>query len=158
MSKGEENGAPQKKNRTNLLLAIVAVLALIGIAISVYTLFFNNAAPVTEDEEETVEIAGPYRQFGPLDFTVNLADSGQRNYLKVTVALAFEERGLAGELEERKAQVRDLIIDVLRSKAVADVNHSEGTNQLREELIVEINSIISAGEIREIYFTDFLVQ
>ncbi|EEG76518.1 flagellar basal body-associated FliL family protein [Dethiobacter alkaliphilus] len=159
MSKAEENSAPKKGSRTNLLLAIVAVLALMGVVISVYALLADREEPLfgggAQAEEE---VAGPFRQFGPLDFTVNLSDSGQRNYLKATITLAYEERRLAGELEERKAQIRDLIINTMRSKAVNDVSDGDGTEKLRGELIEEVNSVLSGGEIVEIYFTDFLVQ
>ena len=157
MSNAEENSAPVKKSRTSLLLVVVAVLALIGVALSVYTLFFSDDA-VANDEPQLVEVAGPYRQFGPMDFTVNLAESGQRSYLKATVTLAFEERSLENELEERRAQIRDMIIEILRSKEVAEVSHGVGTEQLRSEMIAELNPILSEGEIIEIYFTDFLVQ
>lgn len=152
-------GSPvEKKKRkfSSLILGAVAVLAVMGISISLYTLFMSKENTPAPEPAATVE--GPYLIYGPHDFTVNLSDDGQRRYLKVTMALGYEEKKLLKELEQRSVQIRDLIIEVLRNRSADDVENGKGTTALRTDLIAEINEILSKGTIKEIYFTDFLVQ
>lgn len=145
-----------KKSKTTLLLIVVAVLALVGTGVSLYTLLSSNGNAASGPPAATVQ--GPYQIFGPQDFTVNLADEGQRRYLKATIALGYVDKGLAKELEQRKEQIRSLVIEVLRSRSAADLADSDGTQTLRIQLIEEINAALSKGKIEEIYFTDLLVQ
>ncbi|RJX27858.1 MAG: hypothetical protein C4554_03625 [Dethiobacter sp.] len=94
----------------------------------------------------------------PMDFTVNLADAGQRRYLKATVELGYSSKGLTKEIEKNAAEIRDLIIELFRSRTVSEINASEGTNGLRMELKAELNERLKSGEILEIYFTEFIIQ
>ena len=149
----------RKTSTTNLLLAVVAVLALLGVGMGVYNFVgVRDDLALPTGSANRGEPAALYREHGPQDFTVNLADSDQRRYLKVTVTLAFEEKRLAKELEQRNAQIRDLIISCLRRNTARDVEAEEGTQRLREAMIRELNAALTNGEIRDIYFTDFLVQ
>lgn len=168
MTKPQENGTgkkdrpPGKKRWLLVLLAAVAVIAMV-IAVSglVSAIYLREAGSRSTEAGEAPkrESAGrPYRMYGPQDFTVNLADTAQRRYLKVTVTLAYEEKALAKELEQRKAQVRDVIIDILRSRTVDDIFDIEGTEKLRGDIIDRLNGILNGGAIREVYFTDFLIQ
>lgn len=146
----------KKSKKLTILLAVVAVVAIMGTGISLYTFFMNREqAP---DSKPAAAVDAPYKIFGPLDFTVNLADDQQRRYLKVTMALGYEDKGVAKELEQRSAQVRDLILEVLRNRSADEVSNGKGTSALRDDLLLEINANLSRGEVKEIYFTDFLVQ
>jgi flagellar basal body-associated protein FliL len=149
-------GEKKKRKFSSLILGAVAVLAVMGISISLYTFFMSKENTPAPETAATVD--GPYLIYGPQDFTVNLSDGAQRRYLKVTMALGYEEKKLAKELEQRSVQIRDLIIEVLRNRSADDVENGKGTTALRTDLIAKINEILSKGTIKEIYFTDFLVQ
>ncbi|MDW7651484.1 MAG: flagellar basal body-associated FliL family protein [Bacillota bacterium] len=151
----------RKLSKTHLLLALVAVLALLGVSIGVYNVAATNEGlnlKLPGRSADRSEAPPLYKLYGPQDFTVNLSDNDQRRYLKATVTLAFENKKLAKELDQRSAQIRDLIIEVLRGNTAADVADESGTQALRETLIQELNDTLVNGEIKDIYFTDFLVQ
>lgn len=92
------------------------------------------------------------------EFTVNLIDPGMKRYLRVRMTFAyFPNKSLVKELGEREAEVRDSIIGVLRSKTVADLT-ADSTEKLRAELISAINGVLTAGEIQDLYFIEFVIQ
>ncbi len=95
---------------------------------------------------------------GPQDFTVNMSDRAQRRYLKATIALGYADEKMSSELEQRSVQIRDVVIKVLRSFSTEDMATVEGVARLRAELIKNLNTLLTSGEIKEIYFTDLLVQ
>ena len=101
---------------------------------------------------------GYYELFGPEGFTVNLNDANQRRYLKTGVVIAYQEGRLLEELEKRQPQLRDLTITVLRRWTAADLAEEESLEKLRTELMGEINSVLTSGEVKDIYFTEFIVQ
>jgi flagellar protein FliL len=93
-------------------------------------------------------------------FVVNLADKPKGRYLKVTLALVtkksiesrFEKDALA------LASVQDRIITVLTSKTVDDLLTADGKFLLKQELTLQINSILGDGSVQDIYFADFIIQ
>jgi len=151
----EKKDKQPAKNTKKLLLTVVMVLALLGGGLGLYTFFVqgDQGAGVNLPVEEE-----PLLIHGPQDFTVNLSDREQRRYLKATIALGYAEERMAEELEQRSVQIRDMIIKVLRSFSTEDVATGEGIARLRAELIENLNNLLTSGEIKEIYFTDLLVQ
>ena len=101
---------------------------------------------------------GYYELFGPEGFTVNLNDRSQRRYLKTGVVIAYQEKNLLKELESRQSQLRDLTITVLRRWSATDLAEEEGIEKLRTELLSETNAVLTSGEAKDIYFTEFIVQ
>lgn len=152
-SEKKEKQAGKKKNKL-LLPAVLAVLLLAG-GFGAYTFFLGSDQATADSSPATEE---PLLIHGPQDFTVNLSDREQRRYLKATIALGYAEERMAEELEQRSVQIRDMIIKVLRSFSTEDVATGEGIARLRAELIENLNNLLTSGEIKEIYFTDLLVQ
>jgi flagellar basal body-associated protein FliL len=154
----------KKGGLKKLLIVLVIVIAVVALVVAVSTVvsavYLREAGGREQEQEVSMpQDANPlYKMYGPQDFTVNLLDTDQRRYLKVTLTLGYEERGLAKELEQRKAQIRDTIINVLRNQKVEDVLDTNGTDNLRRVMINELNSVLSRGDIKDIYFTDFLIQ
>lgn len=153
----EQKSKPKGRNFKKVLLISLAVLVLAVAAGGVWFRYFreapaDGAAPQGQQAREDKLL------HGPLDFTVNLADVGQRRYLKATITLAFTERALAEELVSREPELRDLMIDVLRSKAARDIADVAGTDKLRGEIVARLNAILTDGQVQELYFVDFLIQ
>lgn len=164
VSDREKTGSTKPKSLKKWLFIILAALALVALVIVVAGLvssrYLREAAENgdPQQEQEAPAKRQPYRLHGPLDFTVNLADAGQRRYLKATVTLAFTDRALTDELVESEPKLRDLIIGVLRSKTAKDVSDLGGTEKLRDEIVAAINVALIGGQITDLYFTDFLIQ
>lgn len=89
-------------------------------------------------------------------FLVNLADPGQLRYLKVTFHVETHQN--REEFEKRLPQSRDSVLTVLSSKNSRDIMTSEGKNALREEIKEKMNHLLTETKVRNIYFTEFVIQ
>ena len=93
----------------------------------------------------------------PLEtFIINLAGSKGRRVAKVNIELEVEGQNVAVEIEQRKAQIRDIIIILLSGKTYDQVANKEGKDQLREEVKDTVNAFLTKGKIKSVYFTDFI--
>lgn len=142
-------------NKKAIVMVVLGVFLLFGIAggLAYYYLLLPGLA-----EAQEPEVQEPEHEYRLDNYIVNLADSDQRRYLKVSMVLAYQEEELEEELESRKAQMSDRIIDILRGKKVEDIQNDDATNRIREEVTREINSILKEGSIEEVYFTEFIIQ
>jgi flagellar FliL protein len=106
--------------------------------------------------------AGAMAQVGAIydldPFIVNLADTPEIHYLKVTVKFELERPDVTEELNKRLPQTRDAILVLLSSKEAASVRSTQGKLQLREEILQRVNALLPKGGARGVYFTDFIVQ
>ena len=91
-------------------------------------------------------------------FIVNLADTPEVRYLKLTVKLELENQEASAELASRTPQVRDTILVLLTSKDAASIRTPQGKFQLRDEITQRVNSLLPKPSVRAAYFTDFVVQ
>ena len=90
---------------------------------------------------------------------VNLMDEDGKRYLKVSVYVGYEENEkLTTELETKKPIIRDVVIEILRSKKTTDFSTVKGVDAIKTELIARINPVLAAGKISHVYFNDLLVQ
>ncbi|MEO8046804.1 MAG: flagellar basal body-associated FliL family protein [Nitrospirota bacterium] len=91
-------------------------------------------------------------------FIVNLADTPEVRYLKLTVKLELESQEASAELASRVPQLRDTILVLLTSKDAASIRTPQGKFQLRDEITQRVNSLLPKPGVRAAYFTDFVVQ
>lgn len=95
-------------------------------------------------------------------FTVNLADPEASHFLRLTLAL---EVGHLPEGDKEKpeaaipiAQIRDAILTVLTAAKADALLTPEGKLQLKKNLLSSLKSGVPQLDVRDIYFTEFLVQ
>ena len=72
--------------------------------------------------------------------------------------LELDSEKTEAELIKRLPQVRDSILTMLSSKSNEDINTLEGKFQLRAEIISKLNQSLKTGKIKNVYFTDFIIQ
>jgi len=104
-----------------------------------------------KDEKEAGEKVIPLETF-----IVNLSGSKGRRVAKVNMELDMDGEGSAAEIEQRKAQIRDIIIVLLSGKNYDQVNNREGRDQLKEQIKDTVNAFLTKGKIKKVYFTDFI--
>ena len=172
---------PPKKNPVILIVAGAVLLLAVGGGGAYAWLKFkapHNAEAKTEDgaaadakpadkgekDEKGQKPAGQAagaQKMGPImdldPFIVNLADADPR-FLKVTVKLELDGPLAKTEATDRMPQVRDAILVLLSSKDAQGLKPTAGKMQLRDEILQRVNSLLSAGQARNAYFTEFVVQ
>lgn len=175
-------GGEEKKSSKMLMIIIIAVLVLILIIGGVIVALMSGGGEegaasehkeaTAHDEEKPSEAAKSEKSSAhgeeslsevgimfPLEtFTVNLLSESGRRYLKVEMNLALEGEELALELETKKPVLRDVIIRILSGKSLEEVSTIKGKETLKEEILTDLNARVKDGKIKNVYFTDFVVQ
>ncbi len=153
-----EDSPKRKKVPINLIVIVILVLCLLGGGAYVWKsgLLSGNSDEGSLEQQETQQEIGPIY---PLEtFIVNLVGGRGKNYLKAKVELELDSDKTEIEINKRLPQVRDAILTMLSSKSNEDINTLEGKFQLRAEIITTLNQFLKTGKIRNVYFTDFIVQ
>jgi flagellar FliL protein len=91
-------------------------------------------------------------------FTVNLADSKGSHFAQVTVEIEVDNGFTKAEVDRLRPKIRDFIVVVLSSKTYEQVESVDGRDFLREEIRNKINGYLTRGQIKNVYFTQFIVQ
>ncbi|GAA0121391.1 flagellar basal body-associated FliL family protein [Clostridium faecium] len=154
---GEDN---KKGSAFKIVLIVLLVLILIGGA--AFAGFFIATKNSPKNAENTVITESNVLKdevFFELDeLLVNLADEGKPRYLKIKIALSYQNNeNLVKELENKKPKIRDIIANTLRTKKTTDLS-PEGIDPLKKELNEKVNQILSQGRIVDVYFSEILVQ
>jgi len=168
----EEKGNDKNESNGNkLILIIIVVLLLLLLIIGGIVAYFLLADDSTNQEQqpkvEETKVEKPKKmsealEIGPIypldPFTVNLKSSGASRYLKCTIDLEIDTPETQPELDKMKPLIRDLIIRILSSKTVPEISTAKGKEKLKSEIKKNINVKLSTGEIRNVYFTAFVIQ
>jgi len=163
----DEVAEPKKSNNLVLIIiAVVLVLVLAVVGVLVVMLAggddtpqqSNNSASAKEKPMKMMDSMEVGPMF-PLDtFTVNLLSDSGRRYLKVQMNLELDGEELAAELESKTAVVRDVVIRLLSSKTLEEISTAKGKDKLKEQIVNQLNLRLRDGNVRNVYFTEFVVQ
>lgn len=92
------------------------------------------------------------------NFTVNLADSQGAHFAQVEIQIEVDDAFAKEEVQKLRPKIRDFIVVVLSSKTFEQVESNDGKDFLREEIRNKINNFLTRGQIKNVYFTQFIVQ
>ena len=92
------------------------------------------------------------------EFVVNLADTPEIRYLKLTIKLELTKEEYTEEVTKRMPQIRDSLLILFSSKEYASIRTVEGKMELRDEILQRLNTILKKGAVKAAYFTDFVAQ
>lgn len=99
---------------------------------------------------------GPVVEFDP--FIVNLDEAGQTRYLKTTLQFEMSNAQAAAETKSRTVAIRDLVITYLSSLNFTQTQGQVNKEIIRTSIIKRVNTLIKEGEVKNLYFTDFVIQ
>jgi flagellar FliL protein len=91
-------------------------------------------------------------------FTVNLADPKGSHYAKVDVEIEVGDDFVKEEVNKLRPKIRDFILVVLSSKTYEQIESVDGRDFLREEIRNKINGYLSRGQVKNVFFTQFIIQ
>lgn len=150
---GEANNPARKSGKSKLPMAVVSIL-LAG-AGAYYS--WSRTASSAEGASQPVSVPAVLHLE---TFTVNVDDPDQRTYLRVGIDL-----GLDHDLKDDKnrgalptAVIRDTILNVLMATKPQDITTVDGKRKLKEQVLVGLQQRVPSMGVREVYFTEFLVQ
>jgi flagellar FliL protein len=100
---------------------------------------------------------GPTYELG--EFTLNLLSSpNQRRFIRTQIVLEASNKKVVGELEKRMPQVRDEVITIVRARTAEDLSTQAGMESLRLDILKAMNTLVSKGEVTDVFFIDLIIQ
>jgi flagellar protein FliL len=154
---GEEQGEKKKLPIKWIIIGAAALLIIGGGILGWF--IFTGSGEKDAPKKPTISSRTGFGTIFPLEvFVVNLNDPGGKRYLKTKIELEFVQDGFEEELSKRLPQIRDVTLLLLSNKSIDHVRGIDGKIALRNELIKKINQILETGKIRNLYFTEFVIQ
>lgn len=164
--KEEKSGGGSSKLLLIVIIVLLLLLLIIG-GLVAYFLLSNNsdeAQPQEQKQEKVVKKkkVSDMAEVGPIypldQFIVNLVSNNADRYLKCKISFELDSPDLQQEIDKKLPAIRDIIINILSSKTVEEIQTAKGKDKLKEEIKRKVNEILTTGEIRHVYFTEFVIQ
>lgn len=155
-------------SRMGAILSYVFIgLNLVVMAIGSYLVYANSIGyhfkSITEEDEHTkITKERVFRDDEPIlytmeSFTINLAGFPRR-VIRMTINLEMLDEEGFEEIITLGARARDTVVKLLNAKTYQDIESIQGKLMLKDEIALELNHSLHKGVIRDIYFSDFVVQ
>jgi flagellar FliL protein len=166
----EQEEKEEKSSGNKLLLIVIIILLLLLLIIGglvAYFLLSNNSDNTQASDQKQEKIVKKKKvsdmaEVGPIypldQFIVNLVSNNANRYLKCKISFELDSPDLQQEVDKKLPAIRDIIINILSSKTVEEIQTAKGKEKLKEEIKRKINEILTTGEIRHVYFTEFVIQ
>ncbi|HEY6292734.1 MAG TPA: flagellar basal body-associated FliL family protein [Terriglobia bacterium] len=95
-------------------------------------------------------------------FVVNLADPDQTAFLRIGIDLGVGQTGSGGNSADKNSpvlpKIRDSILSVLTTWQSVGLLAPEGKMKLKGQLLSVLHEQVPEVPVKEVYFTEFLVQ
>ena len=155
----KEGGGGKKK----LLIFLLIFLILAGGGgFAAYKFVFAKKEEKKDKAEEIVKETKNVDQLGIMydlgTFVVNLADKDADRYLKIDIVLELENEQVKMEVDKRLPMIKDAITTLLITKTSEELQTTEGMELLKEEIIKRVNALLPLGGVKNVYFTEFVIQ
>jgi len=157
-----QSRSPEKEVGASSLPLVLGVATVLLLLAGVGAAWYIHSTRVQASDAPDNPNALPVGVIHLDSFIVNLADQAQITYLRVSIDLGVDKvPDVAKEGSQTGipiASIRDAIISVLATRHSEELLTPEGKEKLKQDLIATLNQRVPELGVRDIYFTDFLVQ
>ncbi len=161
----EDDGAVQPP-KSNKLMLIVIVLNVLVMAAGGAAFFVGGspddgkaeAGEKKTEDDMMMEMDGPPTLVKLEPFIVNLNDAGGSRYLKISLEVEVPgEKGVEVAMG-RMAPMRHKVISYLSALSYADIAGKGKKVDLQKALVTELNEELKGKVVKNLYFTEFVIQ
>ena len=169
-------------SKKKLLLIILPLVLVIGGAAAAYFLGFakpilamfgkkdeasadahpaeeHGAKPAEEHGAAPAAATGKAVMYSMPEMLVNINTAGRtKSFLKIKVTLELNNEADVARIEDVLPRIVDNFQVYLRELRVEDLQGAAGMYRLREELLNRVNAAVRPAQIKDVLFTDFLLQ
>ena len=79
-------------------------------------------------------------------------------YLKMTLDVEMLDEAASANLTTAMPKVKDSLLLLLSSKSFEDIGSMDRKLELKNEIVDRLNLVLGKGRVRNVYFTEFVVQ
>jgi len=163
----EESGGKFRENMGKTLTMAFIGLNLLVLGGGVFLVFSSSLGykePVSTEEDlnrELIEFRKTLRQ-KPVFYTMGAfntnLDGVPRKLIRIEVNLEMLDEEGFEEVISLEAEARDAIMKILNATTYSDVETVQGKLHLKNQIISRFNSFLDKGVVRNVYFSDFVIQ
>lgn len=156
----EKGGGGSKKLIIIVIAGFLMFMILAGAGFFILWQKLPNPEPDPEqkkiEEEQAQLTVGPVFSLEP--FVVNLSDPAGNRYLRTRMTLELGKEELLEKMDKLVFPVRDKILTILTSKKYQEIHTRQGKKQLRTEITTTVDELLGKGSVKNVYFSDFVVE
>ncbi len=142
----------------------INLVVLGGGAFLVYTSTIGYHTPMISEDELDKEL-NDFRkslQNDPIVFAMDTFNTNlegvPRRFIRIKVNLEMLDEEGFEEVIDLGAEAKDSIVRILNEKRFMDLESVQGKLQLKNQIIAKVNSFLKRGVVKNVYFSDFVVQ
>jgi len=117
----------------------------------------QKVAVIDEAKKEKIAPELILYSFDPF-FVPLVSSPKEKNFLKIGLDAELSSAMLKKEIESNLPEIRSSIFKTITSKSVTDIKNPEGKSRLKNEITAKINSLLQSGKVKELYFSQFIIQ
>jgi flagellar protein FliL len=154
----ESTSVTKRRSRATWVLVAVGVLSLAGLVVAAFALWPRKSVTPPQSAANPAHAASGIVPVEP--FLVNLADAQAQRFARVTVRLVVDTKEEADAIVAdpvRQARLRSAILEILTLQTADRMVTADGKADLKKS-IVEHGSGVLGQQVRDVLFTDFVVQ
>lgn len=163
----EEQQAPVKnfsfvKVGIPVLLAQIVIAYLLASYVIVPRLYGDSAvaSEQTENADEPEEAEMP--EFGKIfaveDVIANPADSQGSQFVLINFGFEVKEDNDVKLMSDRQIQVRDILLNILSTKTLAQLDGPDDKEILRQEVKEALKKLLPPNHLMNVYFSNYIIQ
>ena len=131
----------------------LALLALVLTLYVIHPLLLNRGEDKGKEKKEAYPSLYDFEAL-----VVNLASSPKISFLRVKFSAQTGSEAVSEEIGKKKAELVDLLINILSQKTSQEIDTIGGKEKLKDEIIEKMNQKLTKGKVEAIYFTEFVIQ
>ncbi len=162
-AKSSPDPAPKKGGLLKKLILLFMALAIVGGGAAGGFLWWQGQSAHAEGAEAPPP-AEPNAVLPLEPFVVNLSDQAGSRFLRVNLRLLLltprGQRDLKALIENEvvMARLRSALLELLSTKTADELVTAEGKDELKREIVAQAAGILSEVEVRDVLFSEFVVQ
>ena len=159
-------------SKKTILISVLLLIFLIGIAVSLGLFFFKDSAK----ERQTVDNMTVAGGNGDVSLTqerkivfndivdlepferIRLKSSSTMKFANISLSLELTDEGYRKQIVAMEDRIRKIITGQVEEMTWLELRNPEGKIMLKYNLLKRINSVFPKATIRNIYFTNFIMQ
>jgi flagellar protein FliL len=172
-------GAEEVENKGGGIKAMIPLIVILfvflGAQIGIALFLVDKLSPVDEtvaslaeeqklEEERKKEVTTMGTTLEKaVELTVNIAGTNGERFLVCAVNFEWNAEAhptFQPEFEKRLPKIRDIIINILSSRTLSELQSSTGKNEITRSILNDVRSIMpeEAGEVRNCFLDKFIIQ
>ena len=155
--------------KKKMILAVVIGAIVAGGGASGAFLFLGKKSAAAEEgghgeakEKKGHSKSSKHGEPGPIEklntFVANLRDTTANRYLKTTIELELGEGKDVDKIKKYVPELRHEILIYLSNLSVAEIQGEGGKQLLAKELLEKTRKVFEAGDVKKLFFTEFVIQ